>query len=109
MVCMSELDRSEKITINLGPVDLGQIDLLVPEGFYSNRTDFIRAAIRAQLATHAEAVRDSVARKSLVLGVQHFTRRDLEAVRAAGETLQINVLGLVSIAEDVSPDLARAP
>ena len=100
--------ETEKITINLGPVDLGQIDLLVQEGFYSNRTDFIRAAIRAQLATHAEAVRHSVARKSLALGVQHFTRRDLEAARAAGHRLQINVLGLASIAEDVSAELALA-
>jgi Arc/MetJ-type ribon-helix-helix transcriptional regulator len=100
--------ETEKITINLGPVDLGQIDLLVQDGFYSNRTDFIRTAIRAQLATHAEAVRHSVARKSLALGVQHFTRGDLEAVRAAGQRLQISVLGLASIAEDVSADLALA-
>jgi Arc/MetJ-type ribon-helix-helix transcriptional regulator len=105
---MVEAEKTEKITINLGLVDLGQIDLLVQEGFYANRTDFIRTAIRTQLASHAEVVRRTVARKTLVLGVQHYTRRDLEAVRAAGETLQINVLGLASIAEDVSPDLARA-
>jgi Arc/MetJ-type ribon-helix-helix transcriptional regulator len=100
------MSETEKITINLGPVDLGQIDLLVREGFYSNRTDFIRTAIRNQLATHAEAVRQSVARQTLVLGVQHFSRRDLEAVRDAGERLRIEVLGLASIAEDVSPELA---
>jgi Arc/MetJ-type ribon-helix-helix transcriptional regulator len=96
----------EKITINMAPVDLGQIDLLVGEGFYQNRTDFIRAAIRNQLNTHSEAVRQTVARKTLVLGLQHYTRRDLEAVRVAGETLQIRVLGLASIADDVSPELA---
>ena len=100
--------ETEKITINLGPVDLGQIDLLVQEGFYSNRTDFIRTAIRAQLATHGEAVRHSVARKTLALGVQHYTRHELEAVRAAGRQLQINVLGLASIADDVTPELALA-
>ena len=105
---MVETEKTEKITINLGLVDLGQIDLLVQEGFYANRTDFIRTAIRTQLAAHADVVKRTVARKTLVLGVQHYTRRDLEAVRAAGETIQINVLGLVSIAEDVSPDLARA-
>jgi Arc/MetJ-type ribon-helix-helix transcriptional regulator len=98
----------EKITINMAPVDLGQIDLLVQEGFYQNRTDFIRTAIRNQLTAHAEAVRQTVARKTLVLGLQHYTRRDLEEVRAAGETLQIKVLGLVSIADDVSPELALA-
>jgi Arc/MetJ-type ribon-helix-helix transcriptional regulator len=98
----------EKITINLGLVDLGQIDLLVQEGFYANRTDFIRTAIRNQLGAHAEAVKQTVARKTLVLGLQHYTRRDLEAVRAAGETLQIKVLGLASIADDVSPELALA-
>jgi Arc/MetJ-type ribon-helix-helix transcriptional regulator len=98
----------EKITINMAPVDLGQIDLLVQEGFYQNRTDFIRTSIRNQLATHAEAVRQTVARKTLVLGLQHYTRRDLEAVRAAGEKLQIRVLGLASIADDVPPELALA-
>jgi Arc/MetJ-type ribon-helix-helix transcriptional regulator len=96
----------EKITINMAPVDLGQIDLLVGEGFYQNRTDFIRTAIRNQLNTHSEAVRQTVARKTLVLGLQHYTRHDLEAVRVAGETLQIRVLGLASIADDVSPELA---
>ncbi len=96
----------EKITINMSPVDLGRIDLLVQEGFYQNRTDFIRTAIRNQLNTHAEAVRQTVARKTLVLGLQLYTRNDLEAVRASGETLEIKVLGLASIADDVSPELA---
>jgi Arc/MetJ-type ribon-helix-helix transcriptional regulator len=98
--------ESEKITVNLGPVDLGQIDLLVQEGFYSNRTDLIRTAIRNQLATHADVIRQTVARKSLVLGLQHFSRLDLEAVRDAGEKLQIRVLGLASIGADVTPKLA---
>ena len=101
-------EATEKITINLGVVDLGQIDLLVQEGFYSNRTDLIRTAIRNQLATHADVVRDTVARKTFVLGLQHYTRRDLEAAQTAGQKLQIQVLGLASIAEDVSPKLARA-
>jgi Arc/MetJ-type ribon-helix-helix transcriptional regulator len=105
---MADVEKTEKITINLGPVDLGQIDLLVQEGFYSNRTDFIRTAIRNQLTTHAEVVTRTVARKTLVLGLQHYTSRDLEAVKSSGEKLQINVLGLVSIAEDVSPELALA-
>jgi Arc/MetJ-type ribon-helix-helix transcriptional regulator len=100
------MSETEKITINLGLVDLGQVDLLVQEGFYSNRTDFIRTAIRNQLATHADEVRQTVARKTLVLGLEHYTRRDLEAVREAGETLEIRVLGLASIDEDVSPELA---
>jgi Arc/MetJ-type ribon-helix-helix transcriptional regulator len=100
--------ETEKITVNLGPVDLGQIDLLVAEAFYSNRTDFIRTAIRNQLVTHAETVKQTVARKTLVLGLQHYTRQDLEAMRVAGQRVQINVLGLASIAEDVSPELALA-
>ncbi|HJQ29413.1 MAG TPA: hypothetical protein VJ827_08730 [Rubrobacter sp.] len=102
------MSETEKITINLGHVDLGQIDLLVQEGFYSNRTDFIRTAIRNQLAKHAEEVRQTVARKTLVLGLQNYTRRDLEAVREAGETLEIKVLGLASIDDDVDPELALA-
>jgi Arc/MetJ-type ribon-helix-helix transcriptional regulator len=100
------LSETEKITINLGLVDLGQIDLLVQEGFYSNRTDFIRTAIRNQLTTHAEAVRQTVARRTLVLGLENYTRRDLEAVRDSGESLEIKVLGLATIADDVSPELA---
>lgn len=99
---------SEKITINLGFVDLGQIDLMVAEGFYSNRTDFIRTAIRTQLDRHADVVKGSVARKSLDLGLRQYGRADLEAVQAAGEMLDIRVLGLASIATDVSPELARA-
>ncbi len=100
------MSETEKITINMGPVDLGQIDLLVQEGFYSNRTDFIRTAIRNQLTTHAEAVRQTVARRTLVLGLENYTRRDLEAVRESGERLEIKVLGLATIADDVSPELA---
>src|SRR5690242_7942174 len=99
---------SEKITINLGYVDLGHIDLMVQEGFYSNRTDFIRTAIRNQLVRHGDAVRQSVARRSVDLGLRHYSRDDLEAARAAGQMLDIRVLGLVSIAGDVTPELARA-
>jgi Arc/MetJ-type ribon-helix-helix transcriptional regulator len=103
---MAELEKTEKITINLGLVDLGQIDLLVREGFYANRTDFIRSAVRAQLATRSAAVDQTVARRTLVLGTQHFSRADLEAIRGAGQTVQIRVLGLATIADDVSPELA---
>ena len=99
---------SEKITINLGFVDLGQIDLLVAESFYCNRTDFIRTAIRNQLSTHADAVKQVVSRKMLVLGLQHFSAADLKAVQAANQKLHIRVLGLVSFADDVSPELALA-
>lgn len=104
----ARVPEAEKITINLGFVDLGHIDLLVAEGFYSNRTDFIRTAIRNQIAAHADPLRQAVARKTLVLGLQHFSRADLEARRAAGETLEVRVLGLASIAADVTPELALA-
>jgi Arc/MetJ-type ribon-helix-helix transcriptional regulator len=99
---------SEKITINLGYVDLGQVDLMVREGFYSNRTDFIRTAIRNQLERHADVLKQSAVRKSLDLGLRNFSREDLEVARRAGEMLHINVLGLATIAEDVTPELARA-
>jgi Arc/MetJ-type ribon-helix-helix transcriptional regulator len=100
--------ETEKITISLGPIDLGQIDLLVEEGFYSNRTDLIRTAIRNQLSIHAPAVKETVTRRELVLGLQHFSRQDLEAACAANQQLTIQVLGLASIAMDVSPELALA-
>ncbi|HVK94804.1 MAG TPA: CopG family transcriptional regulator [Noviherbaspirillum sp.] len=100
--------ETEKVTINLGLIDLGQIDLLVQEGFYSNRTDLIRTAIRNQLQLHGDVIKQTVARKSLVLGLQHYSRAELEAVRDAGQRLQIQVLGLASIAADVSPELALA-
>lgn len=99
---------SEKITINLGYVDLGHIDLMVQDGFYSNRTDFIRTAIRNQLDRHADVVRQSLARRPAELGLRHFGRADLEAARNSGELLHIHVLGLASIAPDVTPELARA-
>lgn len=98
--------ESEKITINLGYVDLGHIDLLVKDGFYSNRTDFIRTAIRNLLSSNAEQAKKLIVRQTLDLGLRHFTKADLEAVKAAGETLRIKVLGLVTIAQDVPPLLA---
>jgi Arc/MetJ-type ribon-helix-helix transcriptional regulator len=98
---------AEKITINLGYIDLGQIDLMVQEGFYSNRTDFIRTAIRNQLERHDAVLKQAVARKTLDLGLRHFDRADLEQVRRAGEKLHIHVLGLATIADDVTPELAR--
>jgi Arc/MetJ-type ribon-helix-helix transcriptional regulator len=105
---MAEVDKSEKITINVGLVDLGQIDLLVDEGFYANRTDFIRTAIRRQLDSRADAVNGTVARRALILGAQHVSRRDLEELRDAGQTVELRVLGLATIANDVSPELALA-
>ena len=103
---MPEIDKTEKITVNLGLVDLGEIDLLVGEGFYANRTDFIRTAIRRQLELRAAAVHDSVTRRTLELGSVHYTREQLEAVRAAGQQVHLRVLGLASIAPDVPADLA---
>ena len=108
MVDVPEVDKSEKITINLGLVDLGQIDLLVQEGFYSNRTDFIRTAIRNQLSATSATVTSTVARKTLVLGTEHYTRRDLEELRADGRRVSIRVVGLASLAPDIPPDLALA-
>jgi len=105
---MADVDKSEKITINLGLIDLGQIDLLVDEGFYANRTDFIRTAIRRQLDIRADAVNDTVSRRALKLGTRHLSRRDLESLREAGQTVDLHVLGLATIAQDVSPDLALA-
>lgn len=100
--------ETEKITINLSYVDLGHIDLLVRDGFYSNRTDFIRTAIRNRIDQHADAAKQSVARNNLDLGLRNYNREDLKAARDAGQMLHIRILGLASIATDVTPDLARA-
>lgn len=102
------LADTEKITINLGPIDLGHIDLLVQDGFYTNRTDFIRTAIRNQVERHGEAARLSVARRDLTLGLRHIGRTELEAARESGLRLDIRVLGLLSIGPDVTPALASA-
>lgn len=99
---------SEKITINLGFVDLGQIDLLVSEGFYGHRSDFIRTAIRNQLGRHGDVLDRAVERRTLVMGLQRFDAAGLRALQAAGERLHIRVVGLVVIADDVSPELALA-
>ena len=105
---MPDIEKTEKITINIGLVDLGEIDLLVDEGFFTNRTDFIRTAIRRQLATRADAVERTVARRDLVLGSEHVSRADLEALRDAGQTIELRVLGLATIDDDVTPELAAA-
>jgi Arc/MetJ-type ribon-helix-helix transcriptional regulator len=107
-MALSEGEKTEKITINLGLVDIGQIDLLIQEGFYTNRTDFIRTAIRTQLATRAGALDQSAARRTLTLGSCYYTRSDLEQIRDTGQMIHIRVLGLASIAGDVSPQLALA-
>lgn len=104
----SRVGETEKLTINLGVVDLGQVDLLVQEGFYSNRTDLIRTAIRNQLSVHADVVKGTVARRTLTLGLQHVSRADLERAQAAGQMIEIQVVGLVRIADDVPARLARA-
>ena len=106
--CLAEVDKTEKITVNVGLVDLGQIDLLVDEGYYANRTDFIRTAIRRQLENRAAAVDDMVERRALVLGIQHISRQELEALRDAGRQIELRVLGLATVADDVSPELALA-
>jgi Arc/MetJ-type ribon-helix-helix transcriptional regulator len=105
---VAEVDKSEKITINIGLVDLGQIDLLVDEGFFANRTDFIRTAIRRQLDSRETEVHNTVQRRALVLGTQHFSRRELEQLKDAGQQVELRVLGLATIADDVSPELALA-
>jgi Arc/MetJ-type ribon-helix-helix transcriptional regulator len=104
----TDRDRSEKITINIGLVDLGEIDLLVSEGFFANRTDFIRTAIRRQLESRSDAVERTVARREMVLGVEHYSRSALEDLRESGEMVELRVLGLATIAADVSPELALA-
>ena len=100
--------ETEKMTINVGVVDLGQVDLLVQEGFYSNRSDLVRTALRNQLALHADAVKQTVARRTLMVGLQHLSRADLERAVAAGERLRVQVVGLARIADDVPPELASA-
>ena len=100
--------ETEKMTVNVGVVDLGHVDLLVQEGFYSNRSDLVRTALRNQLALHADALKQTLARRTLIVGLQHFSRADLEAVVAAGQRLQVQVVGLARIADDVTPELARA-
>lgn len=105
---MSDADRTEKITINLGLVDLGRIDLLVQEGHFTTRTEFIRHAVRHQLERSASTIDQTVRRRMLVLGARHVSRRELEDLRAAGAQVDIRVLGLVTVAEDVSPELALA-
>src|SRR5450755_3328330 len=105
---MVDAERSEKITINVGLVDLGQIDLLVSEGFFTNRTDFIRTAIRRQLESRSGAVETTMARRELVLGIEYYSRDSLERLRDSGQMVELRVLGLATIAHDVSPELARA-
>ena len=105
---MADVEKSEKITINVGLVDLGQIDLLVSEGFFANRTDLIRTAIRRQLDARSDVVERTVARRELVLGIEHYGREMLEQLQQSGQMVELRVLGLATIADDVSPELAAA-
>lgn len=98
---------TEKITINMSAVDLGKIDLMVQEGSYSNRTDFIRTAIRSQLEKHTFEIQQTITRNSYVIGVLTYDQDDLEQKKAKGEKVNIRVLGLLHLASDISPNLAR--
>lgn len=100
--------ETEKMTVNVGVVDLGHVDLLVQEGFYSNRSDLMRTALRNQLALHADTLKQTVSRRTLTVGLQHHSRADLEALVSAGQRLQVQVVGLARIADDVTPELALA-
>jgi len=100
--------NTEKMAVNISVVDLGQVDLLVQEGFYSNRSDLVRTAVRNQLAQHADVLKQTVARRALTLGLQHFSRLDLERAVSAGKRIRIEVVGLARIADDVTPALAKA-
>ena len=100
--------ETEKLTLNIGYVDLGKIDLLVREGFYSNRSDFIRTAIRNQLSAQSAEVERVVIRQTFDVGLRDFTREELETKRKSGERLSVNVVGLARIAADVTGELASA-
>ena len=99
---------TEKVSLNMSVVDLGQVDLLIEQGFYSSRTDFIRTAIRNLLATHAATVQQTVARQSMVLGVVVYSRKDLEALVAERKQVEIKAVGVAVLTPDVTPELARA-
>ena len=103
----ARVPESEKLTINLGAVDLGSIDLLVAEGFFSNRSDLIRTAVRNLLAAHRDIVNGALVRQERTLGLRRVTRAELEALRQAGERIRIGVVGLVVIEPDVPADLIR--
>ncbi|HEX6684448.1 MAG TPA: hypothetical protein VF062_16720 [Candidatus Limnocylindrales bacterium] len=102
------MPEAEKITINMNVVDLGKVDLLVAEGFYANRTDFIRTAIRNLLDRHEDEVKRTVGRKQAIVGVIHYNREELEAFKEAGRMLDVTITGLFSLGSDVTPELARA-
>lgn len=104
----SDVKTSEKITINMNAVDLGKVDLLVEEGFYANRTDFIRTAIRNQLDHYDEEVKDSIIRREFVVGVLVHTRKGLEKHLARQEKMRIRVVGVVVFDDDIPPELAEA-
>ena len=103
-----KLVESEKVTLNIGYVDLGRIDLLVQEGFYANRSDLIRTAVRNQLAVHEASVARSVERHAFDMGLRDVTAAELVQLRASGASLRLKVIGLVRIAADVSAELAGA-
>ncbi|MBP8251114.1 MAG: CopG family transcriptional regulator [Herpetosiphon sp.] len=99
---------TEKVSMNMSVVDLGHIDLLVDQGFYSSRTDFLRAAIRSQLERHDEVVKQTVVRRTIAMGAVVYDRASLERFQSNGEMVKIKVLGLVNLANDITPELARA-
>jgi Arc/MetJ-type ribon-helix-helix transcriptional regulator len=97
---------TEKITINMSVVDLGKIDLLVDQGHFSSRSDLIRTAIREKLAEYDDVLKEEVSRRDIGVGVNLITRKDLERVRNAGIRREYIVVGLLTMAKDIPPELA---
>ena len=100
------MPESEKITINMNVVDLGKVDMLVQEGVYSNRTDFIRTAIRNLLDKHSFEIQQTVTRNSYVIGALMYNRADLEKIKSKNERLNLKIIGLLSLDKDIPVELA---
>jgi len=99
---------TDKVSFNISVVDLGKIDLLVEQGHYASRTDFLVAAVRTQLLTHVDTVQELFVRQSPLVGASIYSRKTLEKLTAKGKQLDINVVGLCMFAKDVTPELALA-
>lgn len=104
------INSTEKITINVNTSDLGKIDLLIHEGYYSNRTDFIKSAIKSQVNKHDDEINmilSSKKKKDWFVGVYVLTEDELQALKRYGRKKAIRGMGLLIVDKDVSLDLMK--
>lgn len=104
---------SEKVSVNINEEALSKIDLLVEDGFYSNRSDFINRAVDTLLDRENRTVdklleihsKEKINSRQWFVGVQTMGSQYLEKVKEQGVRLRIKGCGVLYFEKDAAQEL----